>query len=125
MRSGLQPVAIACNKNFYYEPFAALVDPRALSENGSDAPNVLRKPILCKKTNFAELAFSEVHRLRTSQIGARAVHDRTPSGWGRDRANPRATHLPTSSATLLGWPYRLTRESKTTPSRPGHGSVPS
>src|SRR5215207_8103287 len=60
MRSGLQPVAISCNENYYHGPSAALIDARAPSENASDAPNVLGKPILCKKTNFAELAFSEV-----------------------------------------------------------------
>jgi hypothetical protein len=60
MRSGLRPVAISCNKNVNYGPFAALVDARALSENASDASNVLRKQNLCKKTNFAELAFLEV-----------------------------------------------------------------
>ena len=59
MRSELQPVAISCNKNVYYAPFAALVAARALSENASDASNVLGKPILYKKTNFPELAFCE------------------------------------------------------------------
>ena len=62
MRSGLRPVAISCNKNVNHGPFAALVDARALSENASDASNVLRGPILCKKTNFAELAFCEGRR---------------------------------------------------------------
>src|SRR5215204_1758009 len=62
MRSGLQPVAISCNKNFYHGPFVALVGARALSENASNASNVLRKPILCKKTNFAEVALCEGRR---------------------------------------------------------------
>jgi hypothetical protein len=59
MRSGLQPVAISCNKNFYHGPFAALVDVRALSENASDASNGIRKPILCKKRNFAERLYEK------------------------------------------------------------------
>ena len=57
MRSGLQPVAISCNKNFYRRTFAALVDARPRFENAFTASEVLREPILCKKTNFAELAF--------------------------------------------------------------------
>jgi hypothetical protein len=59
MRSGLQPVAISCNKNFYHGPFAALVDARALSENASDASNGIRKPILWKKWNFAERLYEK------------------------------------------------------------------
>jgi hypothetical protein len=61
MRSGLQPVAILCNENFYHDPFAVLVDAPALSENASHASNVLGQTIPCKKTNFAELAFYEIH----------------------------------------------------------------
>jgi hypothetical protein len=76
MRSGLQPVAISCNKNFYYEPFAALVDPQALSENGSHAPNVLSKLILCNKTNFAELGFSDVRPKLLYQL-----HASSPDKW--------------------------------------------
>ena len=30
MRSGLQPVAMSCNEDFYHDPFAALVDARVL-----------------------------------------------------------------------------------------------
>jgi len=84
MRSGLQPVAISCNKNYYYGPSAALIDARAPSENASDAPNVLGKPILCKKTNFAELAFYEVRVPPLTKI-ALLVRVRSPSatchGW--------------------------------------------
>jgi hypothetical protein len=74
MRTGLQPVAISCNKNFYHGPFAALVDARALSENAFDASNVLRKPILCKIVNCGQLAFSEVRSSSSkgiTGIGAR------------------------------------------------------
>jgi len=45
MRSGLQPVAISCNQIYYHVPFAPPGDNRALSENASDAWNVLGKPI--------------------------------------------------------------------------------
>jgi hypothetical protein len=74
MRSGLQPVAISFNKNVYYGSFAALVDARALTENASDASNVLRKPILCKIVNCGQLAFSEVRRLPLPQ--------RSGNRWG-------------------------------------------
>src|SRR5215203_4037678 len=80
MRTGLQPVAISCNKNFYHGPFAALVDARALSENASDASNGIRKPILCKKRNFVELAFSEV-RARIAPV-ASCTRARDPPGRG-------------------------------------------
>jgi hypothetical protein len=69
MRSGLQPVAISCNESDYHTPFAASSDVRAPNENASDASNELRTPILCKKTNFAELAFSEV-RARTALVAS-------------------------------------------------------
>ena len=62
MRSGLQPVAISCNKNFYHSPFAALVDARALSESASDASNLLRKPYLCNIVNCRQLAFCEIRK---------------------------------------------------------------
>jgi hypothetical protein len=58
MRSRLQPVAISCNATYYYGPFVALGDVLAPSKNSSHASNVLKKPILCKKVNVAELAFS-------------------------------------------------------------------
>src|SRR5215210_1835363 len=62
MRSGLQSVAISCNESDDHRPFAAFSDVRAPSESGFDASNALRTLILCKKTNFAELAFYEVQR---------------------------------------------------------------
>jgi hypothetical protein len=61
MQSGLQPVAISCNKSTYYGPFAALIDARAPFKNAPDASNALEKPILCKKVNVVELAFYEIH----------------------------------------------------------------
>ena len=85
MRTGLQPVAISCNKNFYHGPFAALVDARALSENASDASNGIRKPILCRNTNVAKLAFYEVHRLQISQI---RLHGWRIAPSRSDRAKP-------------------------------------
>ena len=63
MRSGFQPVAISCNEPDYHVRFAPPVDARALSDNASDASNVLRGPILCRKVNVAELAFCEVGRI--------------------------------------------------------------
>jgi hypothetical protein len=83
MRTGLQPVAISCNKNFYHGPFAALVDARALSENASDASNGIRKPILYKKRNFAELAFCEVR-----VASGVACHDATRAWNSRRWAHP-------------------------------------
>jgi hypothetical protein len=62
MRSGLQPVAISCNKNYYHVPFASPVDARARSENASEASNVLREPILCKIVNCRQLAICEGRR---------------------------------------------------------------
>jgi hypothetical protein len=82
MRSGLQPVAIPCNKSDHHRPFVAFSDVRAPSVSAFDASNGLRTPILCKKTNFAELAFYEVHRLQISQVGTRGMHDRTSSRAG-------------------------------------------
>jgi hypothetical protein len=72
----LQPVAISCNKNFYHDRFASPVDARAHFENASAASNMLRRPILCKKTNVVELAFSEVHAVggNAASIGFRAGH---------------------------------------------------
>ena len=60
MRSGVQPVAILCNENSKRVRFAPSVDARVLFEDASDASNVLREPILCRKMNVVELAFYEV-----------------------------------------------------------------
>src|ERR671911_1827150 len=45
MRSGLQPVAISCHKDYGRAPFAPPGDARACSEVASDASNVLEKTI--------------------------------------------------------------------------------
>src|SRR5215210_874684 len=76
MRSGLRPVATSCNKYFYRRPFTDLVDARPRFENAFTASEVLREPILCKKTNFVELAFSEVTRLPISIDFVRGLHAR-------------------------------------------------
>jgi hypothetical protein len=74
MRSGLQPVAISCHESDYHRPFPASIDVRAPSENASDSSNALRMPILCKITNVAELAFSEIRR--------RPIGETSPSSPG-------------------------------------------
>src|SRR5918994_3286593 len=103
MRSGLQPVAISCNKNSYHDRFAPPVDARARSENASAASNVLRRPILCKKTNFVELAFYVVYWL---EISKREMQDGAWSHLNRDGTKDtrvlRALRLPNSPAALLG-----------------------
>jgi hypothetical protein len=77
MHPGLQPVAISCYKYFYRGPFAALIYTRAPSENASDASDVLGKPILCKKANVSELAFSEGARLPVLRITGEVLLVRT------------------------------------------------
>jgi hypothetical protein len=124
MRTGLQPVAISCNKNFYHGPFAALVDARALSENASDASNGIRKPILCKRRNFAELAFCEVRRmlllrdshlsctsntlgvtLSTTSVGASVCSRKSVSGIVRSPGPIRVRHSQDWGETVW-WPGR-------------------
>jgi len=80
MRSVLRPVAISCNKSFCRRPFTDLVDARPRFENAFTASEVLREPILCKKTNFVELAFSEV-RARIAPV-ASCTRARDPPGRG-------------------------------------------
>jgi hypothetical protein len=88
MRSGLQPIAIPCNEVPTTIGSRLPSMPERVPRNASAASNVLRRPILCKKTNVAELAFYEVHRLQISQVGTQGVHDRTPAGLGEPHALP-------------------------------------
>jgi hypothetical protein len=82
MRSGLQPVAISCNKDSYHDRFAPPVDARALSENASAASNVLRRPILCKKMNVAERLYekpSNTSEPPRHEANHGSVHERFPA----------------------------------------------
>jgi hypothetical protein len=111
MRSGLQPVATSFNKSSCRDRFAPPVDARARSENASAASNVLRRPILCKKMNVAELASYEVHRSKISKVGTQGVHSRIPVGPGETYA-PRVCR--TTWQSFLGRPHPRLHESQNT-----------
>jgi hypothetical protein len=66
MRSGLQPVAISCNKSFCHDPFAVLVDARARPENASDASNVLGMPISMQDRELRTIGVLRSSRLPIS-----------------------------------------------------------
>ena len=81
MRSGLQPVAISCNKNCRYAQLPARVDARMPSENASDAFNVLRKPNSMRENECREIVLlrTPVKKGKEEGRGLYAMGQQAPS----------------------------------------------
>ena len=120
MRSGVQPVAIPCNESDDHRPFAAFSDVRAPSESAFNASKALRTPILCRKVNFAELAYSEVHRSKHHDIAGCAWRPR--NGSQREDRAPAPT---TRSTRVRCAPHPLHTKLLGRPSAPDSYQSPS